>query len=58
MGGEMTEAKMMGSEWMSDDYNPEKVETELPPGRWLMRSKLICAIEPVKGFGFEGTGYF
>lgn len=54
----MTEAKMMGSEWMSDDYNPEKVETELPPGRWLMRSKLICAIEPVKGFGFEGTGYF
>ena len=54
MGEQTTEGKMMESEWMSDNCKPEEVETKLPSERWPVRSKLICAVEPLKGFGFEG----
>lgn len=53
----MTECKMMGSAWISNNGRPEEVENQLCSERWRMRSKLICAMEPLKGFGFEGTKY-
>lgn len=53
MGEEMTESKMMESERMSDNCRPENPGAELPSGKWLMRSKPICAVVPLEGLGLK-----
>ena len=53
MGEEITESKMMESEWMSDNCRPENFGAELPSEGWLIRSKLVCAVVPLEGFGLK-----
>lgn len=40
----MTESKMMGSEWMSDNCRPENLGAELPSEKWLneKQTDLCC----------------
>lgn len=38
---------------MDDKCRPENLAAELPSERWLIRSKLVCAVVPLEGFGLK-----